>query len=62
MSTTEELIEATVNKDGTANVNIQGTTHEFTATTEAAAPPGTNRGTGQQARHTMRYVCARSDA
>lgn len=37
MSTTEELIEATVNKDGTATVSIQGTTHEFTAATEAAA-------------------------
>lgn len=37
MSTTEELIEATVTKDGTATVNIQGTTHEFTAANEAAA-------------------------
>ena len=37
MSTTEELIEATVNADGTATVSIQGTTHEFTAATEAAA-------------------------
>lgn len=37
MSTTEELIEATVNKDGTATVNILGTTHEFTADSEAAA-------------------------
>ena len=37
MSTTEELIEATVNKDGTATVNIQGSTHEFTAANEAAA-------------------------
>ncbi|MEU3333049.1 MinD/ParA family protein [Glutamicibacter creatinolyticus] len=37
MSTTEELIEATVNKDGTATVTIEGKTHEFTATTEAAA-------------------------
>jgi len=37
MSTTEELIEATVNKDGTATVSIQGMTHEFTAASEAAA-------------------------
>lgn len=37
MSTTEELIEATVNKDGTATVNILGTTHEFTTDSEAAA-------------------------
>ena len=37
MSTTEELIEATVTKDGTATVTIQGTTHEFTAASEAAA-------------------------
>lgn len=37
MSTIEELIEATVTKDGTATVNIQGTSHEFTAATEAAA-------------------------
>ncbi|ALD65263.1 ATPase [Arthrobacter sp. LS16] len=37
MSTTEELIQATVNKDGTATVSIQGTTHEFTAANEAAA-------------------------
>ncbi|MEU3333125.1 AAA family ATPase [Glutamicibacter creatinolyticus] len=37
MSTTEEPIEATVNADGTATVSIQGTTHEFTAPTEAAA-------------------------
>jgi len=37
MSTTEELIEATVNADGTATVSIQGTIHEFTATSEAAA-------------------------
>lgn len=35
MSTTEELTEATLSKDGTAPVNIQGKTHEFTATTEA---------------------------
>ncbi|MGX1751345.1 AAA family ATPase [Glutamicibacter protophormiae] len=37
MSTTEELIEGTVTKDGTATVTIQGTTHEFTAASEAAA-------------------------
>lgn len=37
MSTTEDLIEATVTKDGTATVNIQGTTHEFTTDSEAAA-------------------------
>lgn len=37
MSTTEELIEATVNKDGTATVNIQGSIHEFTAASEVAA-------------------------
>ncbi|ALQ32540.1 ATPase [Arthrobacter sp. YC-RL1] len=37
MSSTEELIEATVTKDGTATVNILGTTHEFTAASEAAA-------------------------
>lgn len=37
MSTTEEVIEATVNADGTATVSIQGTIHEFTAATEAAA-------------------------
>src|SRR5699024_4889025 len=37
MSTTEELIEATVNKDGTATVTIEGKTHEFTADDEAAA-------------------------
>ncbi|RBL98912.1 ATPase [Glutamicibacter soli] len=37
MSTTEELIEATVNKDGTATVNIQGIIHEFAADSESAA-------------------------
>ncbi|MGO2070191.1 ATPase [Glutamicibacter arilaitensis] len=37
MSTTEELIEATVNEDGSATVTIEGTTHEFTAENEAAA-------------------------
>ena len=37
MSTTEELIEATVTKEGAATVSIQGTTHEFTAVSEAAA-------------------------
>ena len=37
MSTTEDLIEATVTKDGTATVNIQGIIHEFTAASEAAA-------------------------
>lgn len=37
MSTTEELIEATVNADGTATVRVQGGTHEFTAVNETAA-------------------------
>lgn len=37
MSTTEELIEATVNQDGTATVIIEGKTHEFTAEDETAA-------------------------
>ncbi len=37
MSTTEELIEATVNADGSATVIIEGETHEFTADNEAAA-------------------------
>lgn len=37
MSTTEEFIEATVTKDGTSTVTIQGIIHEFTAASEAAA-------------------------
>ncbi len=37
MSTTDELIEATVNHDGTGTVIIEGTTHEFTTANEAAA-------------------------
>lgn len=37
MSTTEGLIKATVNADGSATVTIEGKTHEFTADNEAAA-------------------------
>lgn len=37
MSTTEGLIKATVNADGSATVIIEGKTHEFTADNEAAA-------------------------
>ncbi|CBT77215.1 conserved hypothetical protein [Glutamicibacter arilaitensis Re117] len=37
MSTTEELIKATVNADGSATVIIEGKTHEFTADNEATA-------------------------
>lgn len=37
MSTTEQIIEATVNAEGTATVTISGETHEFTTTSEDAA-------------------------
>lgn len=37
MSTTEQIIEATVSEDGSATVLIADETHEFTATSEDAA-------------------------